>query len=66
MKRREIEELKNKPEAELSRIITDNKEVLRVLSFELAAGKIKNISAMYKARKLIARAATFLKEKTKH
>ncbi len=62
MKLKEIQELKRKPEAELHKLLKDSQERLRVLKFDLAAGKVKNVSEMHEVRKTIARALTFLKQ----
>jgi large subunit ribosomal protein L29 len=63
MKKKDIQELKNKPDAELTRLIKDSGEQLRVLRFDLAAGKVKDISKIRDLRKSIARMQTFLKER---
>ena len=60
MKKKDIQELKNKPEAELERLIEEKSGELRVLRFDLAAGKVKDISKIRDARKTIARMKTFL------
>ncbi len=62
MKRKDIEELKSKPEAELRKFVADGKERLRVLRFDLAEGKVKNIAELHSLRKAVARALTFLQE----
>lgn len=62
MKKKDIEELKNRPDAELARLIHDGNEELRVLRFDLAAGKVKDISKIRDLRKKIARAHTFMKQ----
>ncbi len=49
-----------KPAAELERLLKDSRERLRVLRFDLAAGKVKNVSELHKVRKTIARILTFL------
>lgn len=64
MKKKEIQELKNKQEGELMRLVREKSDELRVLRFDLAAGKVKDISKIREARKLIARASTFLQAKT--
>jgi ribosomal protein L29 len=63
MKQKDIQELKNKPDAELMRLIQDDTEKLRVFRFDLAAGKVKDISKMHETRKAIARMKTFLKQR---
>jgi ribosomal protein L29 len=60
MKKKDIQELKNKQDAELERLIRDKNEELRILRFDLAAGKVKDISKIREARKLVARAKTLL------
>jgi ribosomal protein L29 len=64
MKKKDIQDLKVKSEAELNRLIKDDGEKLRALRFDLAAGKVKNVKALHEAKKTIARAKTFLQEKT--
>lgn len=58
MKKNEIEELKNKPAAEIEKMLRDQREHLRSLKFNLAAGKIKNFQELRAARKNIARILT--------
>ena len=60
MKKKEIQELKNKPIGELERLVIDSSEKLRALRFDLAAGKVKNVKELHHTRKTIARAKTFL------
>ncbi|MBI4094252.1 MAG: 50S ribosomal protein L29 [Candidatus Liptonbacteria bacterium] len=61
MKKKAIHELKTKPGAELLKLLQESKERLRVLRFDLAAGKVKNIVELREAKKLIARLQTFLR-----
>lgn len=63
MKKRELQELKNKPVAEYHRLIEEGKEKLRSLKFDLAAGKVKNVNELRSIKKNIARMETFIKEK---
>ena len=63
MKKKEIQEMKNKTIGELERLILDSGEKLRVLRFDLAAGKVKNVNELHHTRKTIARAKTFLNQK---
>jgi large subunit ribosomal protein L29 len=63
MKQKDIQDLRNKPDAELVRLIEENFDKLRVLRFDLAAGKVKDIFKIHEARKTIARMKTFLKER---
>jgi ribosomal protein L29 len=63
MKKKDIQELKLKPDAELARLIADGGVELRKLRFDLAAGKVKDISKIRALRKNIARMETFLNER---
>jgi large subunit ribosomal protein L29 len=63
MKKKDIQELKNKTVAELHRVVTESVEHLRALRFDLAAGKVKNVAELHQTRKRIARAKTFLHER---
>ncbi len=60
MKKKEIQELKHRPVEELARLVQEGSEKLRSLRFDLAAGKVKDISAIHEARKKIARMKTFI------
>ena len=60
MKKKEIQELKNKSVAELERMVAESTDRLRALRFDLAAGKVKNIAELHEQRKTIARAKTFI------
>ncbi len=60
MRTEEKKELKAKSEDELLRVIHEDSEKLRNLRFDFAAGKIKNFSEIWKAKKRIAVASTFL------
>jgi ribosomal protein L29 len=62
MKKREIQELKNKPLAELEKLFREGRERLRVLKFDLAAGKVKDVRELRDLRKNIARLLTFMKD----
>ncbi len=61
MKTREIKELRNKPQIELRKMLDDGRERLRVLKFNLAAGKVKNVGELRILRRDIARILTFIK-----
>ena len=63
MKKKDIQELKNKGEGELMRLVKDKGDELRVLKFDLAAGKVKDISKIREARKAVARAMTVLRQR---
>ncbi|MCR4328303.1 MAG: 50S ribosomal protein L29 [Patescibacteria group bacterium] len=60
MKRRDIEQLKTKPVAELEKLVREAREKLRKLRFDLAAGKVKNVSEIRIVRKGIARMLTYI------
>jgi ribosomal protein L29 len=62
MKKKEIEELKTKPLAELKKSSDDIKVKLRSLKFDLAAGKVKNVSEIKNLRKSLARTLTFINQ----
>jgi len=55
----------NKSEAELLKSVSDKKESLRSLRFDLAAGKIKNVKEIKNTKKEIARIFTILKKQEK-
>jgi len=54
-------ELQQKSKSELQKILSDNREKLRQLRFDLAAGKVKNVREVRKVKKDIARILTLLK-----
>ena len=64
MKKKEIQDLKVKSEAELARLIKDANEKICALRFDLAAGKVKNVKELRDTKKVIARAKTILCEKS--
>ena len=66
MKRRDLQELKSKPVAELARLVRDGAEKLRALRFDLAAGKVKNVNELRVLRKNLARMKTFIQEGKKN
>ncbi|MDD4761808.1 MAG: 50S ribosomal protein L29 [Candidatus Pacebacteria bacterium] len=66
MKRKKfLEEILNKSEADLLKSVSDKKESLRSLKFDLVAGKIKNVKEIKNIKKEIARILTILKKKEK-
>jgi len=58
-----IDQLKTKPVAELRTMLSEERQKLQNLRFELAAGKVKNIHELRESRKLSARLLTFINEK---
>lgn len=61
MKRREFEELKLKPEAELRKLLKESRDRILTLRFDLAAGKVKNVKELRVLRKSVARILTLLR-----
>jgi len=55
MKRKDIQQLKNKPLPELQKNLNEYREKLRKLKFDLAQGKVKNIKEIRETKKMIAR-----------
>lgn len=58
-----FKELKNKPEAELQKILKELKEKLRELRFKIASKQLKNIREIREVKKTIARILILLKGK---
>lgn len=58
------QEFKNKDKKELEKIITEKKEILKNLRFDLASGKVKNIKEIKKARKDVAKIMTVINNPT--
>lgn len=56
-----IQELHQKSQAELQKLLQDLRERLRQLRFDLAAGKVKNVREIRQIKKDIARILTLLK-----
>lgn len=63
MKKKDIQELKHRPAEELTRLIQEANEKLRALRFDLAAGKVKDITQIHELRKKVARMKTFIHER---
>lgn len=62
MTRDELKQLKQKPAAEIEAALKGAREKLRVFTFDLAAGKVKNIATLREQKKDIARLLTVLRE----
>lgn len=60
MKKNDIKQLKQRPLAELEKALREHEERLRVLKFDLAAGKVKDIAELRTVRRDIARLKTFI------
>lgn len=58
-----FEELKKLPKPELHRLLAENRNRLKDLRFNLSFGKVKDISAIKKTKKLIAQILTILNQK---
>lgn len=65
MKLREVQELKTKPAAELEKLLKENREKLRILRFDLEAGKVKDVAELRKVKRNIGRIQTFLNQAVK-
>jgi ribosomal protein L29 len=65
MKKRQLQELKNKPSAELQKDLGDYREKLRKLKFDLAQGKVKNSREIRDIKKTIARILTLINKEHK-
>ncbi|MBI2506716.1 MAG: 50S ribosomal protein L29 [Candidatus Colwellbacteria bacterium] len=65
MKRDEMQKLKGKSTAELEKDLSDSRDRLGILIFDLASGKVKNTAEIRELKKRIARLQTFLKGKVK-
>ncbi len=58
-----ITELKQKTKDELKRLLTEAREKLRGLRFDIQLKQSKNVRELRKTKKLIAQILTILKEK---
>lgn len=56
-----IIELKQKSKTELQKNLTDSREKLRQLRFDLSAGKVKNVREIREIKKDIAKILTIIK-----
>ena len=63
MKKRDIQKLKELGAPELTKLLAERRERLQTLRFDLAAGKVKNVSELREVRKEIARLLTFVGQK---
>lgn len=60
MKRKDLQQFKNKPVDELLKNLADYHERLRKLKFDLSQGKVKNIREITETKKMIARILTLI------
>lgn len=58
-----INELRQKSQNELQKILAESHEKLRQLRFDLSSGKVKNVREIRKIKKDIARTLTILTKK---
>lgn len=61
MKKKELQDFKTKPETELRKDLKTQRKKLEGLSFDLSAGKVKNIREIRHLKKNIAQILTLLK-----
>ena len=61
---RKVDELRKRSKEELQRMVKESRERLRILRFDLASGKVKNVREVRKVKKDIARILTILKHET--
>ncbi|MFA5854549.1 MAG: 50S ribosomal protein L29 [Patescibacteria group bacterium] len=59
-----LKELKDKPLAELEKMLREQREHLRATRFAIAASQESNVRKVRNARKTIARILTLLKKET--
>lgn len=60
-----IAELRQKSKPELQKLLTEDREKLRQLRFDLASGKIKNVREIRKTKKEISQILTLLHQQPK-
>ena len=60
MKKKDIQDLKDKPKIELEKLLRETKADLRKAMFDLEAGKLQNVRTLRAFRKKIARLMTFI------
>lgn len=63
MKKKDIQELKHRPAEELAHLAREASEKLRALRFDLAAGKVKDITEIHETKRKVARIKTFIHER---
>ncbi len=62
MDKKEIQQIKTKPVAELQKMVAENREKLWSLKDSLLNGKVKNVKEMRDIKKDIARLLTFINQ----
>ncbi|EKD24063.1 MAG: hypothetical protein ACD_81C00118G0010 [uncultured bacterium] len=63
MKKQDLQQLKSKSHAEMQKELSESQTKLRDLKFDLAAGKVKNVSQIKKLKKVVARLSTMITAK---
>ncbi len=63
MKKKKLQEFGNKSDGELMKDLAENRERLSRLLFDLAQGKVKNISEIKEVKRTIARILTLMSQK---
>lgn len=63
MKRKELDETKQKPTIELEKELRAKQTKLVQLKFDLATGKVKNLREIYDTKKTIAQLKTMLRSR---
>lgn len=62
MDKKDREQLKIKPAAELQKILMENRDRLWTLKTDLVSGKVKNVKEIKKVKKGIARISTLINQ----
>lgn len=62
MDKKEMEQIKTKPVAELQKLVAESREKLWTLKDSLLNGKVKNVKEMRDVKKDIARLLTFINQ----
>lgn len=60
MKKKDIQDLRNKPKQELQKLVFEATTELRKALFDLEAGKLQNVRTPREIRRRIARLQTFI------
>lgn len=63
MKKQDFQQLKSRSRAEMQKELRESQTKLRDLKFDLAAGKVKNVSEIKKLKKVVAQLSTLITEK---
>lgn len=59
---KKIDELRKKPKTEIKKVLNDDRDKLKQLRFDLAAGKVKNVREIRKIKKEVSQILTLLSE----